>query len=541
MRRYIIAIVPLLIMATACGESLNIPNLTDPSIEQVFATPSAIEQTIASGYQSCHNAVETSGDGALLPQMSALSLEGYGVVATLGVGLRVSIPRGPIANTLGSFAINGDFTRLALGGRLAANAVNALDRLTARGGTLGTPAQDIRARAFAFFAVGCHQGWLAMVYDSAGIVTPGMPAALVPLLSGAPQVMRAAIAMLDSAIAIASDAAALGTGGFPLPASWANGNALTRDAFVRVVRSLRARFRAGVARTPAERDTVDWTLVTADAENGVTADLMLTVGPTAGWVAGANVGATLFFNMTPMYYGMADVSGGYDTWLSLPLNSRGFFLIVTPDRRWPQGSTRAAQQTNSTVPTSFSSRPYIANRTGTDITGEPWGVSYYFFNRLQYIRSNGNNGVFPAIAIAEMDLLAAEGYLRAGNIAAASAKIDITRVARGQLPALSGVITSAGQPVPGGVNCVPRVPTPPAYTSTVCGNIWEAMKWEKRMETAFTGYGQWFFDGRGWGDLVENTALEFPVPFQELAARQRPNYSLGGGLRSSAARGTYGF
>jgi hypothetical protein len=61
------------------------------------------------------------------------------------------------------------------------------------------------------------------------------------------------------------------------------------------------------------------------------------------------------------------------------------------------------------------------------------------------------------------------------------------------------------------------------------------------METAFTGYGQWFFDSRGWGDLVAGTAIEFPVPYQELAARRKPFYSLGGGLKSSAVRGTYGF
>jgi hypothetical protein len=168
-------------------------------------------------------------------------------------------------------------------------------------------------------------------------------------------------------------------------------------------------------------------------------------------------------------------------------------------------------------------------------------VSYYFFNRLAFIRNNGNSGAFPSITKAEMDLLAAEGYLRAGNISAAASRIDATRVGRGQLPALSGVITSANDPVPGGQTCVPRVPAPPAYTSTKCGDIWEAMKWEKRMETAYTGYGQWYFDSRGWGDLVQDTATEMPVPNVELAARQKPFYSLGAGSGSRAAKGTYGF
>jgi len=525
----------------ACGKGLDIDNVTQPDIARIFANPTTIEQTIAGGYQSCHNAVETGGDGQLLAQLAALSLEGYAAVANFGVGLRVSIPRGVVLNALNAFPINGDFTRLSLGARLAANAIDALDQLTARGGTLGTPAQDLRARAFGFFAIGCHQAWLAMAYDSAAIITPRMASDSVPALSAARDVMVAAFAMLDSAIAIASMPAASGAGGFPLPASWASGNPLGRDDFVRLVRSLRARFRAGGARTPAERAAVNWPLVIADVEAGITSDFMLTVGSSIGWVPGANVNATIFYNMAPLYYGMADVSGGYDAWLALPADSRGFFLIVTPDRRWPQGTTRAAQQANSTVPASFTSTPYIANRTTADPTGQPWSLSYYFFNRLQYVRATGNNGAFPAITKAEMELLAAEGYLRTGNLVAAAAKIDVTRVGRGQLPPLTGVITSTTQPVPGGVSCVPHVPAPPAYDAATCGTIWEAMKWEKRMETAFTGYGQWFFDSRGWGDLVQRTALEFPVPYQELATRQKPFYSLGGGLASSAPKGTYGF
>jgi hypothetical protein len=62
------------------------------------------------------------------------------------------------------------------------------------------------------------------------------------------------------------------------------------------------------------------------------------------------------------------------------------------------------------------------------------------------------------------------------------------------------------------------------------------------METAFTGYGQWYFDGRGWGDLPEGTAVHWPTPNQELDARLKPLYNLGGiGGRDGAARGTYGF
>jgi hypothetical protein len=86
------------------------------------------------------------------------------------------------------------------------------------------------------------------------------------------------------------------------------------------------------------------------------------------------------------------------------------------------------------------------------------------------------------------------------------------------------------------------VPVGPNYTSTACGDILEAMKWEKRMETAYTTYGAWYLDSRGWGDLPVGTPLSWPVPFQELDARQRPIYDLGGsGGQAAAGPSTYGF
>jgi hypothetical protein len=142
---------------------------------------------------------------------------------------------------------------------------------------------------------------------------------------------------------------------------------------------------------------------------------------------------------------------------------------------------------------------------------------------------------------AEMDLLMAEGYIRTGDFGNAMTKINITRVGNGKLPPLAG-ITDATSPISTSGSCVPRVPQPPDFTTAACGNIMEAMKWEKRMETLLTHLGAWFIDSRGWGDLPEGTALHFPVPFQEMDARGLPSYNLGGvGGVDAAARSTYGY
>jgi hypothetical protein len=532
----------------ACDSALEVENKNNPDVDRVFELPATIEQTLGSGYQQCRNTVTFAGN--IFPQMAAMSQESYSQLNNFSMGPVSGIPRVPIQNTRGAnFGLFTEFSQLSRQARTLSKALKALDDLIENSGTLGSPAQNLRARAFGYFTIGCNLSWLAAIYDSAGIVRPGMPDEETPPLSGYKDVMAAAIQMFDSAVAIASNSAAGGTGGFPTPTAWLSGTALTRDNFIRFVRSYRARMRAAVARTPAERAAVDWNAVIADAEAGVTADIMVTIGASSGWNIGfqssqMHVDAG-WHQVSPMYFGMADVSGGYDTYLATPLGSRAYFLIISPDQRWPQGATRAAQQAASPEPANHNGRPYIKNRTAQDTPGDPWGTSFYSHHRYKYIRNSSQTGSYPDFLKAEVDLLAAEGYIRTNRFAEAATKIDISRVGRGGLPALSGVITSGTDLVPtstaGGRDCVPRVPAAPSFTSTVCGTILEAMKYEKRMELAFNFLGSWFFDSRGWGDLIANTALHYPVPYQEMDARLLPFYNLGGGGSSSAPRGTYGF
>jgi hypothetical protein len=465
------------------------------------------------------------------------------------MGPRVAIPRAPILNSNGSSAINSEFSSLSRSSRLQISAIDALYRMIKVTPTgLGSPARNLRARALGFFNAGAALGWLAIIYDSAAVIALGLPSDSIPPLSGAQDVMKAAIAYIDSAVALAGDPVASGSDGFPTPTSWMNGVQMSAADFIRFARSYRARFRAGVARTPAERTAVDWDKVIADAEAGITANIQPITGSatSSGW----NVGFITQMQVDPgwsqmslMYFGMADTSGAYARFIATPLGNRdGLFLVQTPDNRWPKGATRVEQQNASKAePLNITSRPYIRNRTLAEVPGDGWGISYYDFFRFKYIRNASNSGLYPEFTKAENDLLAAEGYIRKGNVAAAAAKIDLTRVAAG-LPKLAGVVTTATQAVPGGVGCVPQVPTPQGTVK--CGDILEAMKYEKRIETAYTSFGAWWQDGRGWGDLIELTPWEYPLPYQEIQARygiSQATYNLGGGSGSSAAKGTYGF
>jgi hypothetical protein len=78
--------------------------------------------------------------------------------------------------------------------------------------------------------------------------------------------------------------------------------------------------------------------------------------------------------------------------------------------------------------------------------------------------------------------------------------------------------------------------------------MFEAMKWEKRMENAFVQFANWFLDGRGWGDLAEGSALFWAVPYQDLQSRGYATgaiYGAGPGAGNAAGsvsgKSTYGW
>jgi hypothetical protein len=533
------------VFVAGCND-LKVTNPNQPDVAHVFGSPRDVETIVSRLFQQMYNGQLGSADD-IFSQTITMSFESSSQLGNFGMGTRGSIPRSPIDNSIGNTVNVGnfrDFDFLSRNARGAANALIALNGFAAAGNTIGSPARDARAKAFAFFTLGYALGNLALFYDSAAIITAAVPSDVIPGLSKSSDVMDVALQSLDSAIAITNSAAATtGTNGFPIPVDWLSQTTATSQAnFIRLLRSYKAKFRAGLARTPAARATEDWTSIIADATNGITADFVIQVNATTGW-SGAVVNqlatSTGWSQMTPFIVGMADTSLAYDAWLQQALLSRTPFLIQTPDKRFPAGADRATQTAVTGVSRNgppANSILYFRNRPpGEDTPADPWGTSWYDNWRNWGIRANGQNGPYVLFAVVENDMLAAEGYIRAGNFAAAIPLINKSRVRAG-LAALT-VINSLTDQVPGGTACVPRVPQPPNYNTTACGNIMEAMKWEKRTETDMIGYGQWFIDSRGWGDLVVGTALEWPVPYQELFARIKPSYT----TTAVAAKGTYGF
>jgi len=566
----------LLVFAGCKDSDLEVTNPNAGDTKRVLATPNDAENLIGTYFKRWNVAFYGGGTIGQAPpttfegMANVMSLMNFSSLANNCQNIRTPFTGAANVNTPGNPCAGEQYNSYAVLGevqRVASNFLGVVDDFSTF-----TPAQIARDKAFAEFLRGMSLGYLALFYDSAAVVTKGMDPLDKGALSGYKAVMDSALAALQRSIDN-TNASAAAPGGFNIPGAWVPSPTVWNSTeFIKMVRSYRARFRANVARTPAERAAADWTAIIADAQGGFTGDHLLSLdatnGPFAGWRRQYDPGGSSWHQMPPFVIGMGDVSGNYEAWLATPLAARGAgnvgYFMVTPDLRFPQGTTRAAQQADFKVQdcevnggqvtgagVAASCKRYFANRTLADqYTGAGWGWSNYDFIRFHWFFSKGaagtpRNGDLTFFTKAELDMLQAEGMIRKGQFALAAPLINITRVKNG-LPAIT--VFDGTTPVPGGANCVPRIPVGPSFTGTACGNMLEAMKWEKRMETAYVHAASWFLDSRGWGDLPEGTALFWPVPYQELQVRGfslDKIYGAGPGVgnaeASVAAKSTYGW
>ncbi|HEY0016107.1 MAG TPA: hypothetical protein VGC13_07295 [Longimicrobium sp.] len=380
---------------------------------------------------------------------------------------------------------------------------------------------DLRARAFSRFMLGLHLGNVALLYDQGLILDETQDPATAQLHSYH-QVMNAALAYLDEAILLTQQ------GSFEIPSTWTS-NPLSSQDLRRLAYSFKARLRANVARTPAERAAVNWSQVIADAGNGIVSDYDMQID-WFDWEHNAGFYLTLPPSWSQLHYqylGMADQSGKYQTWISLPVADRHpllpggvSFTIVTPDNRFPQGATLAEQRVQP--------GRYFYAPNSPPVWGQPargshrW--SYYADQRFRAWRSSAV-GPYTWFPVEELNLLRAEGHLRTGNLAQAANLINLTRVGAGlNQTNAAGLNTS----------CVPKLP------NGACGNLFEMLKWEFRLETQFQGMfgAPWYFLARGWSDHYRGTQLQLPVPCGVAQARGIACYTFGGVGGNSASLGS---
>lgn len=507
----------LLVSMVGCVD-LEVQNPNAPDAARALASAGDVESLIAGAFDRWLYVHRYGGPSMFLSNIAGEHVAPW---ANAGMEYYARIPRNPTANNPGHSDVGNLIYAWTQAYRAIAAVHDGLKQMDDQVVDLGD--DETRARAYGKFMQGLAHGTIALLYDSGFVYDETMnPEDEVPL-QGYSAVMTAALGYLDQAITLATGAS------FTMPETWMS-HEVSSETLVELAYSWKARFRTAVARTPAERTAVDWGAVATEVANGVTEDWDVHTQCWPHVFCDEGISYRLFpgWQMQNNWVaGMADVSGAYQTWVNTPLLDKLAFIIITPDTRWPQGPDEATQLDN---PGEY----YSMNTGSSRIWSRPdrgtWRWSYYYQTYEPFFSMSLDDvGDLPQVKVEEGKALLAEKAYYDGNMQAVADFVNETRTLHG-LAATDAAGTNT--------DCVPRLP------NGNCGNLWEMFKWEKRLETQFAGPIRvgWYFDGRGWGDLMEGSILQFPVPYREMQLLEQTPYDLGGvGGNWGAPVGTYGY
>ncbi len=301
---------------------------------------------------------------------------------------------------------------------------------------------------------------------------------------------------------------------FTLPPTFLNGRAITRDEIIRVALGYITRADVYAARSPAERAAVNWAAVLARLDSGITRDFGHQADPAIAGTGSTYINNSFAQNtvrISNRLLGPADTSGQYQAWLAKSIADRNAFTITTPDRRI-HGAT------NSVAGTRFTR---LTTTMGSATNGPYLTSSYRSIRYLNIAADSGNRAFVVAMSMDEMKFIRAEALFRVGRGTEAAAILNATRVAAGLRAA------DANGP-PAGRDCVPR------KDDGTCGDLFDAIQYEKRIELyPLEGDIPWW-DQRGWGKLIPGTPIHIPVSGRELVTLGLPYYTFGGGGVGSA-------
>ena len=530
-------------------------NPNQPDRERALANPKDVESLTSDSFFRYWRAMYLWHPGIGLTNAASEFRGGFGADGILG-----KIPRrewnnsptfGPSGHTeypwnRGYSAISGTNDALAA----VNNAIERDDRDFLR------KIDQHRALAFGKFVQGISHAAIAAIFDRGFVVRKdSLEGGNTPTLQPYPKVMNAAMQMFEEAIRISEN------NEFQLPSAWINGNPMTNAEFARFVRSVKARFMTAVARRPEERQhdpsenplmndqpgLINWDKVIQLTEDGIQDNFQIQLdglGPTKWgnfnlWLLGQsdNWGRMSYYTLGPAdNKPAAGTAMSFGEWLATDpaprSEERPRFVIHTQDRRIVgevSEDVEGSDQNNNGVEDQW-------EEPGTDYQYLPGFGSFYTGVRLTNgktqpdILTNDDIGPNEGTRLvgpinymlkAEMDLLRAEGLLRTGGSASQVADlINNTRVNRGKLPK-----ATTGNPT-GSPDDPPKNGRPQTGYNEV--TLWSMMKYEKTIEQYATSTGLSYFDKRGWGDLVEGTPLQFPIPGSELQNLNLDNYTFGG-------------
>lgn len=498
----------LAMMVGVSGCDLGVVNQNQPDRDRALASPGDVETLIASSFQAYWGTTHyTGGPGMFSNVMSNRHTSAWGNFGMNDLGRE---PREVLPNST-SYSYRGNLADAWEESYQSVSAASDGLRAMAAGleiGGAGGP-DNPRAEAFAKMVQGLGNCNLANWYDRAFQIDETVDISGELALTDYDNMFTYAMGFFDEAEQIAR------SNTFTLPDTWINGAPLTSTEMADLIVSYKARCRSNQPRNPTEAAAVNWAQVGQDAANGL-GELVLVGLEQGPWWDGLKVYGmenSTWHRQHMDWAGMADVSGEYQDWLTVPTAQRQARFMQFVDQRYPPTNTALDQGLYHMVNAGVSGRAergtYRQSYYG-DIPGVDGrhGYDLSFFGPM--------NDMIPR----EMRLLEAEAAFRQGNIATTVAIVNETRVANGGLPPVVD-----GGTVPGGADCTPRKRYDTAGT---CGDLQDALIYE-HFEEIFQLYGgAEFFHGRRWGILPSGTANMLPIPASDLEVLQLPVYSFGG-------------
>lgn len=515
LKRYGVCLAAAATLLGACAD-LEVPtNPNSPPIPTGDPTPVQIEGLLGGTFRNYYYATHSEGGIALA--MSVAADEHTSSAANFAMIDFYQEPRRQIDNFVyysNSPVLDYTWDRLYLALSGARSALQPMKRAQS---PISLGANQARGEAWGRFVQGLAAGMVALIYDRGYRLDETTSDTQTPTLLSHDEMLALSMQYLNQAIAIAS------ANDFDIPVEWvpAQGG-IDSDRLVQLAHSYKARFMAWEARTPAERAALNWTAIMAEVAAGITSDFNIIIDD-------VNYDNGLIYQTYPgwgwwdlRYAGMAETTGNrYQQWANVPPAQRQPFRFGSVDARFPSSDT--ASTTSSKGRGKYVR--YVGATGGNPERGTYNWSEYRDFRWSAYWSTS--DIPMPDMTNREMRLLRAEGLFRTGDLAGAAAIINETRVGNGNLPPA----TAAGIPNDP-ATCVPQL------GNGQCGTLFEALKWEKRVEVYGITLGDWFFDSRGWGDLVEGTPIQFPIPPGESAGLGLVPYTFGGVGGNCAAGST---
>lgn len=494
----------VMLAVTACAD-LEVVNLNDPDRERALATAGDVESLISGSFRTYSQREQSYTNANPLIVAADVGTASWGNFGMMDIS---SEPRAALNNSPSygySSMIESVYGSMYSALAAVRDGIIAIDG----GLEIGDNGEDnARAMFFAKFIQGIAHGVIGMMYDQGFVLTEDTDIETATL-SPYSDVIDQAVASLEEAIALAQ------ANTFTIPANWMT---LTRSntEMVPLCHSFIARIMASAARTPAERAAVNWSTVASHASQGITEDFII-VSDDVNWWSSHKVYTmqTTWMRVDYKLIGQADNSGGYQNWINTPVQQRTEFIMA--------GVEDMRISSTGGVGEAVDSGTYFGKFGLSSFKPERGTYHYSRYVMHRFTDQYDWIGPFAAMTPEEMNLLRAEAAYRQGDLQGAADLINISRVGNGGLPP----VTTTGVTEIGGL-CTPRT------DSGQCGDLFDALMYEKLLEGFAVANGIPLYDKRGWGTLLTGTPIHLPVPGEELLVMLLDIYTFGGGGEGSA-------